>query len=193
MFYKTSGDFIISGAVIAMQLVRDCNNRKTSNALLFALVAQQRFIILAPSAKSGNGSRKGTKELCCSQLFSDSWWRWDLFSNQWKRQSNHSPCTPVSFFSLSRNTYFILLKSTLKCFICRAPQCPSICNKLTVISSPSILNPGVSPPLGFFHQSSGIYKSSVKPQQPPHPSYNVGELGKKYRRIWNNLLLSGPQ
>ena len=39
-------------------------------------------------------------------------------------------------------------------------------------------NPGVSPPLGFFHQFSGIYKSSVKPQQPPHPSYNVGELGK---------------
>merc|ERR1712203_920140 len=29
------------------------------------------------------------------------------------------------------------------------------------------------PCLGFFHQSSGIYKSSVKPQQPPHPSYNV--------------------
>lgn len=90
MFYKTSRDFIISGAVIAMQLVRDCNNRKTSNALLFALVAQQRFIILAPSAKSGNGSRKGTKELCCSQLFSDSW-RWDLLLNYAKMQCHHSP------------------------------------------------------------------------------------------------------
>ena len=60
MHCKTSGDFII-----AEQLVRDRNNRKTSNALLFALVAQHRFIILAPSARSGNGSRKGTKELCC--------------------------------------------------------------------------------------------------------------------------------
>ena len=36
LYYKTSGDFIIGGAVIAEQLVRYCNNRKTSNLLLFA-------------------------------------------------------------------------------------------------------------------------------------------------------------
>ena len=36
LYYKTSGDFIIGGAVIAEQLVRYCNNRKTSNVLLFA-------------------------------------------------------------------------------------------------------------------------------------------------------------
>merc|ERR1712066_1011722 len=56
----------------------------------------------------------------------------------------------------------------------RAPQCPSICNKLTVISSSSSNPAKYCPYLGFFYQSSGIYKSSVKPQQPPHPSYNVG-------------------
>ena len=72
MYYKTSGDFIIGGAVIAEQFVRDCNNRKTSNALLFALLwslsIASSFLHLQLDQETGAG--KGPKNSVVSQLSS---------------------------------------------------------------------------------------------------------------------------
>ena len=69
MSYKTSSNALQNKRRFHHRRRRHCRGTgKQATRILFALVAQQRFIILAPSARSGNGSRKGTKELCCSSI-----------------------------------------------------------------------------------------------------------------------------
>ena len=71
--------------------------------LLWSLSVASSFLHLQLNQETGAG--KEPKNSVVPQLFSDSWWRWDLLLNYRKRHNNHSPCSLFLLFTLLHHIF----------------------------------------------------------------------------------------
>ena len=142
--------------------------------LLWSLSVASSFLHLQLDQETGAG--KEPKNSVVPQLFSDSWWRWDLLVNYRKRHNNHSayslflPFTLLHHIFLGFSNNHILFAGLLSVL-------PSAINWLWYPPHPQTPR-SIAPAWDFLLIQWNLQVFCEAPTT-PHPSYNVGESGKK--------------